>query len=483
MISVWKLQRNKETMLTVADVFEAISGQRPMGAEQPLTGAVHDSRNAQSGMLFVAMKGEHADGHDYVAEAFNKGAVLALVQRPPSGDFHVFDLRAGRQPAAFKAEYSLCLLVDDSLLALQKTAAFWRSKLNLRVIGVTGSVGKTTTKELTADVLSQRYVTFKSSANFNNEIGLPLNVLSINENHERAVLEMGFYVPGEIALLADIALPVVGVITNIGTVHAERAGSQEAIYTGKAELVRALPKDGVAILNMDDPMVKRMAGETQARVFWYGLDSKADLWADEIEGMGLDGVRFRLHYSGEILHVRIPLIGRHSVHTALRSAAVGLVEGMNWGEILAGLRIGNPQLRLVAVPGKNGSLLLDDTYNASPESTVAALNLLEELDGRKVAVLGDMLELGPYEEQGHRLVGNLAAKIADALITVGPRARIIAETAKAAGLDAKVIAQFDDSQQALTYLKNLLAKGDVVLVKGSRAVQMEKIVPELEARQ
>ncbi|MCL5428885.1 MAG: UDP-N-acetylmuramoyl-tripeptide--D-alanyl-D-alanine ligase [Chloroflexi bacterium] len=470
-------------MLTIADVFEAISGRRPPEAEQPLTGAIHDSRNAEAGMLFVALKGEHADGHDYVAEAFAKGALLALVQRQPAGDLRVLDLRAGRQPAEFKAQYPLCLLVDDSLVALQRAAAFWRRKLKLRVIGVTGSVGKTTTKELAAEVLAQRYLTFKSSANYNNEIGLPLNVLSITENYERAVLEMGFYVPGEIALLADIALPVVGVITNIGTVHAERAGSQEAIYTGKAELVRALPKEGVAILNTDDPMVKRMAGETQARVFFYGLDPKADLWADEVEGLGLDGVRFRLHYAGETLYVRIPLIGRHSVHTALRAAAVGLEEGLSWGEILAGLRIGNPQLRLMAVPGKNGSLLLDDTYNASPESTVAALNLLEELDGRKVAVLGDMLELGPYEEQGHRLVGTLAAKVADVLITVGPRARIIAETAKAAGLDAKAITQFEDTDQALDYLKDSLVKGDVVLVKGSRAVQMDKIVPELEARQ
>lgn len=469
-------------MLKAADVFEAITGQRPSVADRPITGAVHDSRNARPGMLFVALKGEHADGHDYVAEAFAQGAILALVQRENLGDFRVLDLRSSAEVADFKAEYPLCLLVDDPLLALQRIASFWRRKLKLRVIGVTGSVGKTTTKELAADVLSQKHLTFKSSANFNNEIGLPLSILSITENHERAVLEMGFYVPGEIALLADIALPQVGVITNIGTVHAERAGSQEAIYTGKAELVRALPKEGVAILNMDDPLVRRMSEETEARVFWYGLDPKADLWADEVVGMGLDGVRFRLHYSGEVLHVRIPLIGRHSVHTALRAAAVGLVEGMDWGAILAGLRIGNPQLRLVAVQGKNGSLLLDDTYNASPESTMAALNLLEELDGRKVAVLGDMLELGPYEEQGHRQVGNLAARVADALITVGPRAHIIAETARAAGLDAKAITQFDDSQQALSYLKESLAKGDVVLVKGSRAVQMEKIVPELEAR-
>ncbi|MEX2160836.1 MAG: UDP-N-acetylmuramoyl-tripeptide--D-alanyl-D-alanine ligase [Anaerolineales bacterium] len=466
-------------MFELGDLIEAISGQRPAGAGQPLNGATHDSRTASSGMLFVALKGEHADGHDYVADAFAKGAIVALVQREMAGAFRTMDLRGGlgEIPAL-----PFCIRVEDSLQALQKTAAFWRRKLKVRVIGITGSVGKTTTKELAADVLSQRYRTFKSSGNFNNEIGLPLSVLSLNENHERAVLEMGFYVTGEIALLADIAVPEVGVITNIGTVHAERAGSQEAIYAGKAELVRALPKSGTAILNMDDPNVKRMAGETQARVFFYGLDPQADLWADGIEGMGLDGVRFHLHYRGETLNVRIPLIGRHSVHTALRATAVGLVEGLDWAEILAGLRIGNPQLRLVAVPGRNGSLLLDDTYNASPESTMAALNLLSELDGRKVAVLGDMLELGPYELQGHRTVGNLAASVADILVTVGPRARTIAQTALAAGLDAKAVTQFDTSEQALGFLKQSLAKGDVVLVKGSRAVQMEKIVPELEER-
>jgi UDP-N-acetylmuramoyl-tripeptide--D-alanyl-D-alanine ligase len=469
-------------MLKVADVIEAICGVRPAAAETPLAGAVHDSREVKAGVLFVALKGEHADGHDYVSTAFANGALVALVQRQPSADLHFLDLRAGRKPAAdFVPQYPLCILVDDSLVALQQAARFWRSKLKLRVIGVTGSVGKTTTKELAAEVLSQRFRTFKSSGNFNNEIGLPLSVLAITEDIERAVLEMGFYVVGEIALLADIAVPEVGVVTNIGTVHASRAGSQEAIYQGKAELVRALPEEGVAILNYDDPLVKRMAEETNARVFFYGLDPKADLWADEIDGLGLDGVRFQLHYAGETLSVHIPLIGRHSVHTALRAAAVGLIEGLNWGEILTGLRIGNPQLRLVAVQGLNGSLLLDDTYNASPESTMAALNLLSELEGRKVAVLGDMLELGQYEEQGHQMVGNLAARVADLLVTVGPRAHMIAETARAAGLEGTAVNEFGDPAAAVGYLKRSLASGDVVLVKGSRAVQMDKIVPELEA--
>ena len=455
-------------MLKVADLIEATSGARPAGAEQQVHGATHDSRSAEPGTLFVALKGKHADGHDFVADAFSKGAIAALVQQPMPAEFHTLDLRSGAQAAEFKFEYPLCILVDDSLKALQKAAAFWRRQLaQLHVIGITGSVGKTTTKELAAEVLSQRFRTFKSAGNFNNEIGLPLSVLSITEEHECAVLEMGFYMIGEIALLADIAVPEVGLITNIGTVHAERAGSQEAIYQGKAELVRALPSHGVAILNMDDPNVRRMADETQARVMFYGLDPAADLWADEVEGLGLEGVRFQLHYQDDRLNVRIPLIGRHSVHTALRAAAVGLVEGMNWGEILAGLRIGNPQLRLVAVDGRNGSLLLDDTYNASPKSTMAALNLLSELEGRKVAVLGDMLELGKYEVQGHQTVGTLAAQVADVLVTVGSRAHTIAETAQAAGLDAASIAQFESSQDALGYLRDMLSPGDVVLVKGS----------------
>lgn len=466
--------------LLVADVIQALTGVRPAKADQALAGAVHDSRAASAGTIFVALKGEHVDGHNYVADAFNKGAIVALVEHEVPGKYPTLDLRTGAPPNDFAYSYPLCLLVESSLSALQEAARFWRAQLNLRVIGITGSVGKTTSKELIAEVLSQRFNTFKSSGNFNNEIGLPLSILGITREHQRAVLEMGFYVIGEIAFLVDIAVPQVGVVTNVGTVHAERAGSQEAIFEGKRELVAGLPKDGVAILNYDDLLVRKMAEKSPAKVFFYGLDPAADLWADEIEGMGLDGVRFRLHYQGESLHVRVPMIGRHSVHTALRAAAVGLVEGLDWQLILTGLRIGHPQLRLVAVRAKEGALLLDDTYNASPESTVAALNLLDELDGRKVAVLGDMLELGQYERQGHQMVGNLAASVADVLITIGERARIIAETARNAGMPADTIKEFHDSDKALAYLEKQLRADDVVLVKGSRAMHMDSIVPALE---
>ncbi len=287
--------------------------------------------------------GEHHDGHNFVGQAFERGARLAFVQNDVSGRFKTLDLRGNtplKQPEDLHAP--LCLRVDDSLLALQQVARFWRRKLDLKVIGITGSVGKSTTKELVAEVLNQRYVTLKNKGNLNNEIGLPLTMLSLREDHQRAVLEMGFYVPGEIAFLCDLALPEIGVITNIGTVHAERAGSQENIARGKAELVQALPPapTGVAILNYDDPLVRNMAEQTKARVFFYGLDPQADLWADGVEGLGLEGIRFRLHYQREVLHLRIPLIGRHSVHAALRATAVGLADGLTWQEIVEGLRSG-----------------------------------------------------------------------------------------------------------------------------------------------
>ncbi len=395
-------------MITLAGVFKALTGLHIEGASLEISEASIDSRQLIPGSFFVALKGEHVDGHQFVAQAFQRGALAALVEHDVPGDAPVVDVRSGALPVDFTLPGApFCIRVQDSLKALQTIARFWRRQFNLRVVGITGSVGKSTTKELTAEVLAQRYATLKNPGNLNNEIGLPLSLLQLNGHHQRAVLEMGFFVPGEIAFLCDLALPSVGVITNIGTVHAERAGSKEAIARGKSELVQALPPapDGVAVLNYDDPLVRPMAQATQARVFFYGLNQQADLWADEVESMGLEGIRFKLHYQSEAITLRAPLIGQHSVHTAMRAAAVGLVEGLSWQEIAAGLQRGGSQLRLVAVHTKNGALILDDTYNASPESVLAALNLLSELDGRKVAVLGDMYELGPYEKEGHEIVG------------------------------------------------------------------------------
>lgn len=470
-------------MLQLADVIEALGHQRPDNAEQEITGAVIDSREADQGNVFIALPGERVDGHDYVGQAFQAGASFALVEKDLSGSFAQLDLRKVPTLEDLEVlETPVCLLVEDSLTALQQIARFWRSKLNVKVIGITGSVGKSTTKELVAEILGHRYITLKNEGNYNNEIGLPMTILGLREEHQRAVLEMGFYVPGEIKFLCEIAKPAIGVVTNIGTVHAERAGSQEVIARGKAELVESLPEDGVAILNFDDPFVRQMAEKTRAQVLFYGLSRDADLWADQVEGLGLEGIRFRLHYRNEVLHLRVPMLGRHSVHTALRAAAVGLADGLDWEEIISCLRFGHMQLRLVAVRSHSGALLLDDTYNASPQSTLAALNLLEELDGRKIAVLGDMLELGQYEQQGHEMVGIRAAEVADMLVTVGLRGHMIAQAAREAGLPPEKITETENTSDASDFLVDILEPEDVVLIKGSRGMQMDTIIPVLEQK-
>lgn len=224
-----------------------------------------------------------------------------------------------------------------------------------------------------------------------------------------------------------------------------------------------------------------MAKKTKARIFFYGLTPESDLWADHIEGLGLDGIRFRLHYRNESIHVHLPLIGRHSVHTALRATAIALVEGLTWQEIIDGLREGRAQLRLVAARSKRGALILDDTYNASPESTLAALNLLQELEGRKIAVLGDMLELGKYEAQGHEMVGLRAAGITDILLTLGERAHTIARAARQAGMNTQKVVEFEDTADVIGWLEENLTENDSLLLKGSRGLHMDRIVTALEA--
>ncbi|NLE99638.1 MAG: UDP-N-acetylmuramoyl-tripeptide--D-alanyl-D-alanine ligase, partial [Anaerolineales bacterium] len=277
------------------------------------------------------------------------------------------------------------------------------------------------------------------------------------------------------------AQPHVGLVTVIAPVHLERAKTIERIVEAKSELLAALPAapEGIAILNYDDERVREMAKATRARLFYYGLSPQADLWADQIEGLGLQGIRLQLHYGEETLSVKIPLLGRHSVHTALGAAVVGLAEGLTWQEIIEGLRGPSAQLRLVAVPGPRGSTILDDTYNASPTSTIAALNLLSELDGRKIAVLGDMAELGAYERDGHEVVGMRALDVADVLITVGPLGRIIGETALRWGMPAERVHLLNTNAEAVELLKRLVDEHDIILVKGSRVLQMEDIVSAL----
>ena len=314
------------------------------------------------------------------------------------------------------------------------------------------------------------------------EIGLPLTLLELEKGQDCAVLEMGFYVPGEIRTLCEIAQPQVGVVTNIGTVHAERAGSQETIARGKAELVESLPTtpEGVAILNQDDPWVRRMAERTKAQIFRYGIQEDADLTAGEIQSLGLSGLSATLHYQGEAHAIQSPLLGEFSVYTILRSVAVALTEGLDWETICAGLRTSRVAIRMQQRELPDGITVLDDTYNASPASTVAALEFLNGLPGRRVAILGDMLELGIYEKEGHQSVGKAAAKAADQLILVGERSKITAQSAIENGFAADRIQWFPDSRAAALPAAETVRAGDTVLIKGSNSMRMDKILTALE---
>lgn len=470
-------------MITGKDILKALIDQDIALLDVCISSAVIDSRQTVEGSLFIALPGEHTDGHDYVQAAFDNGAKLALIDREMDERFNVLDLCKGDfDPAQMQVTLPLCLKVPDVLTALQTIAAYWRKRHPIRTIGITGSVGKTSTKELTAALLSQQYKVLKNPGNRNNEIGLPLTLLELEEQHEIAVLEMGFYVPGEINTLCEIAQPQVGVVTNVGTVHAERAGSQEIIAKGKAELVESLPPspEGTAILNMDDPWVRWMADKTKARVLSYGVAEKADLTAGNVETHALNGISCTLNYQGKAHQIQSPLLGEFSVYTILRGAAVALTEGMDWEAIASGLSTTQINLRMRQLTLPNGAVVLDDTYNASPASTVAALELLRSLQGRRVAILGDMLELGKYEETGHQSVGETAASAADVLILVGERSKVTAEAAIENGFPKDRMQWYPDSGQAANPAASLVQNGDVVLVKGSNSMRMDKILSVLK---
>lgn len=521
------------TQITQHTLWQTLTGDTPPLNlhPTPISKAVLDNRDVESGDLFIALPGQRLDGHDFVGDALDAGAEAIICEE--RGQAHAVERGATivdcTTPTASvelgnanRPFLRTAYVVKNSEEALQSVGAFQRlhrTHPDLRVVGITGSVGKTSTKELAAAVLRQRYRTLHNTGNLNNEQGLPLTQLSLGLHHERAVMEMGMYDLGEITDLCRWARPHVGVVTNVGPVHLEKLGTVDRIQQAKSELVQALPSaddGGVAILNWDDERVRAMAEVTEARIFKYGLTSEADLWADEIESAGMEGIRFRFHYRPsapmqseasdrkgflgdlgifggrdkgdqvETFHLKVPLLGRHSVHTALRAAAVGLVEGLSWEEIIPCMQRSNNQLRLVVVPGINGCTVIDDTYNASPASTLAALNLLSDLapeaEGRRVAVLGDMLELGSYTEEGHQRVARRAADVVDMLYTVGELGESIAVEARKSGLSASQIRITENFTDAIEQLGQEIAENDLVLVKGSRAVGMETIATEISKR-
>jgi UDP-N-acetylmuramoyl-tripeptide--D-alanyl-D-alanine ligase len=460
-------------MLKVAEVVKATGGV-VWGAnarDRAFSRVVVDSRAVEAGALFVAIKGQKHDGHSYVAQALAAGAAGALVD-------HIPDLRTA------DSDTSTLIVVPSTVEALARMARFALDQHpGLEVIGITGSIGKTTTKEVVASVLSTRRRVLRSEGNLNSEIGLPITVLNrLEPMHQVAVLEMGMYQVGDIRFLARLARPRIGVVTAVQPVHLQRLGTIERIHQAKQELVEELPPDGVAVLNVDDTRVASMATATSARVVRYGTAAEAEIRATRIESLGLAGVEFDLHDDHEQQHVHLPLLGRHSVHAALAAAAVAREEGLGLGDIADALEGLSPALRLLVVDGINGSRIIDDSYNASPSSVLAALELLQELPGRrKVAVLGDMLELGSEEIPGHRRVGHRAAAV-DLLIVYGARSKITAEEARRAGLAADHVIEADTHDEIVELLRRELRSGDDVLVKGSLAMGMSAVVDGIRAK-
>lgn len=424
----------------------------------------NDSRLIDSGALFVALRAER-DGHDFIRDAYNKGAVGVIAER-------VIDLEWLPEPARTGFAY---IVVDNSLAALQRLGQYWRSQFDIQAIGVTGSIGKTSTKEMIASVLSQKFVVLKNEKNLNNEIGLPISLLHMDTSHQKAVLEMGMYDVGEIATLCRIARPEIGVVTNVSHSHLERLGSIKRIAQAKSELVEALPENGLAILNGDERLVRQMMVKTRAKHVLYGTNPECEIRARNIRVHGLQGTSFELIGGDKMINVHTPLLGRHSVYSCLAAAAVGSAVGMTIDEIAEGLKKTPSTIRVQALKGKNGSTIINDSYNASPVSTVAALEFLRRLRGRRIAILADMFELGSYEEKGHRRVGKRAAKAVDKLIVVGTRARWIGEEARLSGLSD---VEFVESNSAV---KLDLQPNDYVLVKGSRGMRMEEVVAKLVA--
>jgi UDP-N-acetylmuramoyl-tripeptide--D-alanyl-D-alanine ligase len=427
---------------------------------------IHDSRDVQPDDLFVAIHGENQDGHRFVPDAYDNGAAAVLVSEEWYGRYNLGDLPA--------------IVVPDTLIALQELAAYWRGLYTPHVIGITGSIGKSSTKEVVAAIAGQRFRVTRSAKSFNNEVGLPLSVLEITPDTEVVVLEMGgAYRFGEISELAEIARPTIGVVTNVSHSHLGRMGSLEAIAETKAELIDALPESGVAVLNIDDERVRPMADRARCNVVFYGLDEAADIRATNLESHGLDGISFTLHHRMRRDHVSVPLLGRHSVHMALAGFAVGFQLGLAFEEIMAGFQQPNVQLRLLLVPAINGATVLDDSYNANPASSLAALNLLDELDARrKVAVFGDMMELGSFEREGHQMVGDRASQVVDALYVMGERARTIGEQAQQSRPSLPVTF-LNDKPGLLLALRDGLRDGDLVLIKGSRSLELETVVADL----
>ena len=443
----------------------AWAGGRLVGGDpaRTITDVTSDSRSLKPGDLFVAIRGEKFDGHDFLADAARLGAAGAIV----AGEI------AGLPPA-----FAL-IAVADTVRGLQSLASAHRAALRLTSVCITGSNGKTSTKDICASVFAQRFSVTRTAGNLNNHLGVPFSILCSDSTHDVGVFEIGMNHAGEIAPLAAIARPDIAIITNVGGAHIEFLGTLEAVAQEKGMLAEALPPSGTVILDADDEFSKSIAARTKADALFCGLD-RGDIFATDLR-QDFAGMKFRLHSAGRCVEAELPVPGVHMVRNALLAVGAGHVFGLSLEECAAGLAKltltkGRLEMKIV-----RGIQVIDDSYNANPDSMKAALLTLAQMstNGRRIAVLGAMAELGAESANGHRQVGQSAADLGlDCVITIGDDATLIAEEAWRGGI-AKVL-KFSHIDEAVKALRDLAHAGDLVLVKGSRSAKMERIVEGLD---
>lgn len=447
--------------LNINDIIKATGGSLICGEmDFEISEITTDSRNAGANMLFVPISGENNDGHDFIEGAFLRGADACITHKdiPPVSGKNI-------------------VRVKDTRVAFGDIARYYKEKYNLPTVAITGSVGKTTTKDMISAVLAMKYNTLKTQGNFNNDIGLPITVFRLEKKHEMAVLEMGMSHMGEINYLASIARPDVAVITNIGMSHIENLGSQENIFQSKMQACDYFDENNLLVVNGDDEFLKKAKGNF--RIITYGIENKdCDLVAENIKNRGIEGTRFNVNVEGKDYEIYVRIPGVHNVYNALAAIAVGRHYGISMEEITDGIREFLLTNMRMEIKKYNGIVVIDDCYNASPDSIRAAVRVLGSVKAsRKVAILGDVLEMGGFAEKALYEVGTGIENI-DVLITVGNNAHFIAKGAEFAGL--KNIIRFDSVDEAIEFLPDFIEDGDNILVKASRGMHFERIVEKLK---
>ncbi|MEK9628380.1 MAG: UDP-N-acetylmuramoyl-tripeptide--D-alanyl-D-alanine ligase [Nitrospinota bacterium] len=455
---------------TAKDCLGIVDGKLLQGKENTVfRGVSINSRTIKEGELFVCIKGENFDGHDFYKDAIDKGAAGIILS----------DTKSFSGESAERKTPPFVIQTKNTLQSLQDLASYQRFLNPFRVVGVTGTNGKSTTKEMIASIVETKYKTLKTRGNFNNHIGLPLTLLSREPEHEVGVLEMGMSAAGEIRRLAEIARPDIGVITNISAGHLDQLKTVKDVQAAKGELFEALDEKGTAIVNVDDPLVLELSESLRAKKITYGIEQPADVQASSIKNRGSKGFAFTAKIFNQTIPVELPQIGYCNIYNALAALATGHSLDISGTDMKKGLE------NYHQIPQRNeqisfqGVTLINDAYNANPQSMKAALKTLSEFntEGKRFFIIGDMLELGPLSESAHHELGkDIAASNVDHLITVGPLTSITAKSAKENG--QQQIGQFDTHSEAVSYLLNEVKKGDCLLIKGSRGSKMETVIQE-----